>query len=251
VTKGDSVSEDQRTEEQNQHGEEEVEAHGVKEVAGVGLAAAALIGAGAVGVKVARDDDKSRDQAALVAPEDARERLAKADADGDGYVNYRELANVDMKFNVTPLQAEGTDVTAEALASAGVKIEIPDVGGEDGYELEGNAILLKYKVDEEVDRLVQGSGLEWFKKHKEIDRDGDGYASYEELSEVGWEWDPSELNEAGYEEVSAEELAKAGWKQPLATFGEGGFVTKEGMIMLRFGVDDKLDALAKEPRPAR
>ena len=105
--------------------------------------------------------------------------------------------------------------------------------------------MLKYGVNPEVDELAKGSGLEWSQKIRKIDRDADGYASYEELSGFGWKWNTTELTEAGYKEVTAEELAKAGWKMPDATFGEGGFATREDQVMLKYGVDDKLDAFIK------
>lgn len=232
------MAEDERTEEPK-----EVEAHGVKEVAGVGLAAAALIGAGAAGVKYATDDDKSRNQAALVA-EDAQERLAKADADGDGYVNYRELANVDMKFSPAPMNAEGTEVTAEALAAAGVKIELEDIGREDGYQLERNVILLKYKVDEEVDKLAMGPAMEWASKHKEMDGDGDGYATPLELDQAGYKFVVA-LDEATYKEYEPKELEAAGVKFNLAELGEGGFPVQDNLVMHKEGIDERLDAFIK------
>lgn len=232
------MADDERTE-----GTNDVEAHGAKEIAGVGLAAAALIGAGAYGVKEATDDDKSRNQAALVA-DDTRERLAKADADGDGYVNYRELANVDMKLDPAPMNAEGTEVTAEALAAAGVKIEIEDIGREDGYQLERNLVLVKYKVDEEVDKLAMGPAMEWASKHKEMDGDGDGYATPLELDQLGYKFVVA-LDEATYKEYEPKELEAASVKFNLAELGEGGFPVQDNLVMYKEGVNELLDAFIK------
>lgn len=227
---------------------EAVEAHGAKQVAGIGLAAAALIGAGAVGVKVATDDDKSRKQAALLAPE-ARERLAKADADGDGYVSYHDLAKVEMKFNVAPLNAEGSDVTAEALAAAGAKIETDDVGREDGYQLEADTIVLKFKVDEEVDKLVQGPALEWAQKLKELDPDGDGYAGGAELIEAGWRLVTTDFDQAGSKQVDLKALQEAGIRIDLATLGEGGYTVEDGTIFHKGGIDEAVDTFLKQSSP--
>jgi hypothetical protein len=239
------VSEDRRVVDEGAAAEqtEDVEAHGVKEVAGVGLAAAALIGAGAAGVKMATDDDQSRNQGALVAERSVAERLARADADKDGYVNYGELAHEGFKFNVEELNAEGVEVTAEGLAAAGHKVELGLIGAEDGFALKGDTIMLKWGPDPALDELAKGSASEWTIKLREIDRDGDGYAAYEELNEVGWKWDPAALNEAFHKDGDAADLAKAGYKQPLHTFGEGGFPVDENTVMLKRGIDGDLDAL--------
>jgi EF hand len=227
---------------------EDVEAHGVKQVAGVGLAAAALIGAGAA-LKVATDDSKpnQRIEGALVT-DDPYASLKRADADGDGYVNYRELGHEGFKYSVGPLNEEGVDVTVEALSAAGVKVRLDDVlDKERGFELADNAIMLKRGVDKTLDEAVQGPALEWTKKFREIDRDGDGLASYDELQGASWKWSTDGLRKAGYE-VTAEDLAKAGYKQPLETFGEGGFMTKEDLVMLELGVDHKLDDVLQKWR---
>lgn len=240
------MPDDERIDEETASAEEaeDVEAHGAKQVAGIGLAAAALIGAGAGAVKLAGDGEPSqRIEGALMSGEDAGSSLKAADLDGDGYVNYRELAHEGFKFNVEELNAEGLDVTAEALSSAGIKIGL-DIVGEGGFPLEEDMIILKTGVDERFDEAVKGSALEWTDKHRAIDRDQDGYAASEELMEAGFKFDVAELNEAGYE-ISPEALAKAGYKAPLSALGEGGFVTKEDMVMLKMGVDDKLDAFIK------
>lgn len=224
--------------------QDEVEAHGAKQVAGVGLAAAALIGAGAGAVKLATDDDSGqRNVGALLSPE-AHTRLKQADTDRDGYVNYRDLAHEGFKLSVAPMKVEGADVTAEALSSAGAKIELAAIGKEGGFALERDTILLKSGVDSKVDELVKGDAQEWTDKHKGIDVDGDGYASFEELEKAGFKVSFDELGEAGSKH-SPEELEKAGIKIGLASLGEGGFVTKEDMVILKYGVDQKLDAFIK------
>jgi hypothetical protein len=226
---------------------EDVEAHGVKHVAGVGLAAAALIGAGAAVTKATDDSPSQRVQGALVT-DDPYAALKQADADGDGYVNYRELGHEGFKYSVGPLNEEGLDVTVEALSAAGVKVRLDDVlDKERGFALEGDAIMLKLGVDKNLDEVVEGSALEWTKKLREIDRDGDGFASYDELRESPWKWNTDELRQAGYR-VTAEQLAKAGWKQPLETFGEGGFGNKYHLITLKLGVDEQLDELVQKWR---
>lgn len=234
----------------------DVEAHGAKKVVGTGLAAAALLGAGAAGVVKLAGDDDQRVAGALTAREtDAVhegqieiESLKAADRDGDGYLTYRELAEGGFgKLNVDELNAEGVDVTADGLAAAGMKIEIDAVGKEGGFPVRDDTLFLRYGVDGKLDEMVKGSAAEWTDKFREIDRDGDGYAAYEELLEAGWKLNVDELTEAGYD-VTPEGLAKAGVKLPLETFGEGGFVTKEDMVMLRLGVDQKVDALIKGER---
>jgi hypothetical protein len=233
------VTEDERTD--DQQGMEDVEAHGAKEIAGVGLAAAALIGAGAVGVKLATDDDKSRNQAALVDRSPA-ERLAIADADKDGYVTYGELAHEGFKYTTEELRSE-VDVSAEGLAAAGYKMELGLIGSEDGFPLKENLILLKWGPDPALDELAKGSAAEWTKKIRELDPDDDGYASYDELAKAGHKMELSALNEAFQKEMTAEDLAKAGWKLADYTLGEGGFAVEEGLVMLKRGVDPDLDAL--------
>jgi hypothetical protein len=230
------MAEDERTEEST-----EVEAHGVKEVAGVGLAAAALIGAGAAGVKYATDDDKSRDQAALV-DQSSSERLAMADADKDGYVNYGELAHEGFKWTTDELRSE-VDVSPEGLAAAGYKLELGLIGSEDGFPLKEDLILLKWGPDPALDELAKGSAAEWTKKIRELDQDADGYAGYEELGKVGWKWDPAALNEAFHKDMTAEDLAKAAYKQPVETLGEGGFAVEGDLVILKQAVDKHLDAL--------
>jgi hypothetical protein len=244
-TKGVAVPEDERIDEENPSaGEnEEVEAHGAKQVAGIGLAAAALIGAGAVGVKVATDDDQPRNQGALV-ERSVAERLAKADTDQDGYVGYRDLAQEGFDLSAQPLRKDGIDVADEALAASGVKIEVDAIGREGGFGLEGDTILIESKIDDKVDAAVEGPAIEWTDKFKEIDQDGDGYASTEELEKAGYTLDFSKVREEGYE-VSTEELSKSGITINLTSFGEGGFVTKESVVMLSLGVDDKVDAFIK------
>jgi hypothetical protein len=237
------MAEDKRIDEEGAGTEEnpDVEGHGVKEVAGVGLAAAALIGAGAVGVKVARDDDASdRNVGALLSPE---ARFAEADRDRDGYVTQPELAPYSLKFSTNKFQEEGVDVSEEGLSAAGYKLAVELIGKEDGFSVEGDTVMLKQGVTEELDKLAEGIGLELTKKLRELDRDGDGYASSEELAVSDWyKWDVDELNAAGYK-VTSEDLAKAEYKMDLALLGEGGFVTKEDMILLKQGVDSKLDEL--------
>jgi len=244
------VAEDERIDEENAAAEEaeDVEAHGAKKVVGVGLATAALLGAGAGAVKLAGGDEQpsQRIEGALLSPE-ARS-LKAADRDGDGYLTYRELADGGFgKLNVDELNAEGVNVTAEGLAAAGMKIEIDAVGREGGFPVRDDTLFLRSGVDTKVDELVKGSAAEWTDKFREIDRDRDGYAGYEELLEAGWKLNVDELTEAGYD-VTPEGLAKAGMKLPLETFGEGGFVTNEDMVMLRLGVDQKVDELIKGER---
>ncbi len=223
---------------------EEVEAHGAKQVAGIGLAAAALIGAGAVGVKVATDDDQSRNQGALVSEQPVAERLARADTDQDGYVTYRDLAHEGFKLSAQPLRDEGIDVADEALAAAGARIEVKAIGEEGGFGLEGDTIMMKHRLDPALDEVIEGPAIKWTDKFEAIDRDGDGYASTEELEKAGYTLDFSKIREGGYE-VSTEELSKSGITINLASFGEGGFVTKENMVMVSFGVDGKVDAFIK------
>jgi hypothetical protein len=231
------MADDERTEETT-----DVEAHGAKEIAGVGLAAAALIGAGAVGVKMATDDDKSRNQAALVGERSVVERLAMADADKDGYVTYGELAHEGFKYTTEELRSE-VDVSAAGLAAAGYRLKLELIDSEDGFPLKENLILLKHGPDPALDELAQGSAAEWTKKIRELDPDEDGYASYDELAKVGHKMELSAINEAFQKHMTAEDLAKAGWKLADHTLGEGGFAVEEGHVMLKRGVDSDLDAL--------
>ena len=230
------MAEDERTEETT-----DVEAHGAKEIAGVGLAAAALIGAGAYGVKEAVDDDKSRNQAALV-DSSISERLARADADKDGYVTYSELAHEGFKYTTEELRSE-VDVSAEGLAAAGYKLKLGLIGSEDGFAMKENLIFLKWGSDPELDELAKGSAAEWTKKIREFDPDGDGYTSNDELAKVGHKMELRALNEAFQKDMTAEDLAKAGWKLADYNLGEGGFAVDEGMVFLKQGVDPNLDAI--------
>ncbi len=239
------MPEDERIE---QSTEEDVEAHGVKQVAGIGLAAAALIGAGAAVTKVTDDSDPPQRVEGALVTDDRYAALKRADADGDGYINYRELGHEGFKMSVGPLNDEGIDVTVEGLSAAGFKFFLDNVlDKERGFELEARTIMLKQGVDPSLDEAIDGPALEWTKKLREIDDDGDGFASHEELRDAPWKWSTEGLRRAGYD-VSAEELAKAGWKQPLETFGEGGFVTRDNMVMLKLGVDDQLDELLEKWR---
>jgi hypothetical protein len=234
------VTEDERIEEEKAN--EDVEAHGAKEIAGVGLAAAALIGAGAAGVKMATDDDGGeRNVGHLLSPE---ARFAEADKDRDGYVTQPELGAYSLKFSTDKLKEEGIDVSEAGLSVAGYKLPIELIGKHDGFPVEGDTVMLKQGVSEELDKLAEGSALEWTKKIREADRDGDGYASQEELGIIEMKMSTLKLKEEGYE-VSEEELAKAEYKVDLSLLGEGGFMVEENMIFLKYGLDDKLDALIK------
>jgi Ca2+-binding EF-hand superfamily protein len=249
-TKGDPVAEDKGKDEQSAPPAEsdDVEAHGTKQAVGIGLAAAALLGAGAAGVKIATDDSpRERVQGALTTRETAEGEavdIKAADRDGDGYLTYRELADVGMKWDIEGLRAEGLDVTIAGLSAAGSKHLVESVGKEDGFLVEGDTIMLKFDVDPELDATVKGSAIEWTEKLRAIDRDADGYAAHEELLEAGFKYNVSELQEAGYK-VTAEELEKAGYKVELENLGEGGFVMEAEAVMFKQGVDDKLDAFIK------
>ena len=218
----------------------DVEGHGAKEVVGIGLAAAALIGGGAAAVKYAGDDERDRRPAELVVREGAPLDVKAADRDEDGYLTYQELSEASGKWSVEALNAEGVEVTPEALASAGYKVELNKFGDE-GFAVEGDTIFLKLKVDEELDSIAQGPALEWVKKHQEIDTDRDGYADVDDLTKAGYEVKVDMLKEEGYE-VTTQELVSAGIKFPLATLGEDGFITQPDAVMLKEGVYDKLDS---------
>lgn len=237
------MSDEERIEEES----EEVEGHGAKHVVAAGLAGAALIGAGAGAVKLATDDDKSRNQAALVSEETAA-RLAKADSDGDGYVTYRDLEVVGFKYDTELLKIEGVDVSAEALSAAGHKVELALVDKERGFPVEGDTIMLKEGVAPELDELAKGAAEEWMKKIKPLDLDEDGYLDYEPLAD----WykliikgeGKGELEEVAGKHVEVKELYAAGIKIRSADLGEGGFAMEEDTIYLKYGVDEQLDAWA-------
>jgi hypothetical protein len=237
------MSDEERTEERH---DEDVEAHGPKKVVATGLAGAALIGAGAVGVKLATDDDSNRNTGALVSPTGVDERLAKADTDRDGYVTYQDLEAVGYKYDAELLKVEGYDVSAEALAAAGHKVELALVDKERGWELEGETIKLRSGVSEELDELAKGGAEEWMKKIRPLDRDEDGYLDYEALAEAGHKLIiKGELDEVADKHVEIKELYAAGVKIKSADLGEGGFAMEEDAIYLRYGVDEKLDAFIK------
>lgn len=81
---------------------------------------------------------------------------------------------------------------------------------------------------------------------KAADRDGDGYLTYRELTDGGFDkWNVDELNAEGYD-VTGEGLAAAGGKFPIEAVGrEGGFAIKENTIFLRLGVEPELDEMVK------
>lgn len=242
------MAEDERKDERSAAPAEpdDVEAHGTKEAVGIGLAAAALLGAGAAGVKMATDDTPRERVAGALTSREATEGegvdLKAADVDGDGYLTHRELADVGLKWDLEAIQAEGIEVTAAGLAAAGYRHLLELVDKENGFPLQGETIMLKLDVDAALDETVKGSALEWSQKLREIDRDQDGLAAYEELTEAGYRWNVAELQEAGYD-VNEEELAQAGYKVELEYLGEGGFATEAENVMLKAGVDHKLDSL--------
>lgn len=240
------MSEDKRNEEETAGVEgEDVEGHGAKHVVAAGLAGAALIGAGAGAVKLATDEDKSRNQAALVSEQGVQERLLKADADRDGYVTYQDLEVVGFKYDPEPLKAAGIDVSAEALSAAGHKLELALVDKEHGFPVEGETILLKENVSPELDELAKGAAEEWMKKIRPLDRDEDGYLDYEGLADYWKVIIKGELDEVADKAVEIKELYAAGVKIRSADLGEGGFAMEGDTIFLKYGIDEKLDAFIK------
>jgi hypothetical protein len=241
------MPDEKRTEEERAIPDEtpEVEAHGAKEAVGVGLAAAALIGGGAAAVKYAGGDEGADRPAALEARETAALDVKAADRDGDGYLTYQELVEAGGKLDVEAFRAEGLEITPEALAAAAWKVELAKIG-EEGFTVDGSTIILKWKVDEELDYLARGPALEWASKHEAIDRDGDGFAAYEDLTAAGYEVKFDPLREAGYE-VDARDLVEADVKLPLWTLGkaEAGYATTEDAVTLEYGVYDKFDAFVE------
>lgn len=246
------MTEDERNEEQVDSTTpkgEEVEGHGTKHVVAAGLAGAALIGAGAGAVKLATDDDQSRNQGALVSQRGVQERLMKADADRDGYVTYQDLEVVGLKYDTKLLKIEGFDVSAEALSAAGHKVELALVDKEKGFPVEGETIMLKDGVTPELDELAKGAAEEWTKKIRELDRDEDGYLDYEALAEAGNKLIiKGELDEVADKHLEIKELVAAGVKIRSADLGEGGFAMEEDTIFVKYGVDEKLDAFIKGKR---
>jgi len=239
------MAEDERIGDKHTENAPEVEGHGAKKVVGTGLAAAALVGAGVAGVKLAGDDGQpnQRIAGALTTSDEAPSPgdLKAADRDGDGYVTSAELAQEGFKWDVTELNEKGLEVSATGLSLAGFKQSLDSLGTE-GFAIKGESIMIKQGVDEELDKLLDGSAQEWTKKVRELDLEGDGYAATEELGEAGFKFDASELEEAGIK-ISSEELEKAGYKLPLQSLGEGGFMIKGESIMIKQGVDAELDAL--------
>ena len=238
------MPEDERIDEESATPEEspDVEGHGAKEIAGIGLAAAALIG-GAAGVKIATDDEPERNVGALLSPE-AHARFVEADKDRDGYVTQPELVPLSLKFSTDKIVAEGVDVSEDGLSVAGFKLPLELIGNKEGFPVEGDTVLLQQGVSEELDELVEGSALEWTKKLREIDKDGDGFASQEELAVIDMKMVTDKFREEGYE-VTPEDLEKAGYKVNFSLVGEGGFTVEDNLIFLKFGLDEKLDALIK------
>ena len=235
------MTEDEQREETTPEGDD-VEGHGARQIAAAGLAGAALIGAGAVGVKVATDDDRSRNKGALVSEIGSLER---ADPDQDGFATYHDLAREGFKIDTELLKVEGLEVTADALAAAGHKIELALVGKDEGFPLESDTILLKQEVDERLDELAKTSALEWADKFKELDRDGDGYAGGAELAELGWKLASKDLEGVSWKYIEVKSLEEAGVKVDLATLGEGGYSIEDGTIFHKDGVDERLDAFIK------
>ncbi len=245
------MTENERSDEQVEaRQEEEVEGHGAKQIAAAGLAGAALIGAGAVGVKMATDDDPQRNVGALTERQAAID-LRKADLDGDGFLSYRELAEYNdlvqccIKLNVAQLNKEGIGVTAEGLLAAGYQVPLKVIDKVEGFAVEGEEIMLKQGPDRNLDALLKGSALEWSSKHREVDPDLDGYAEINDLERAGMKMDFSKLREQGHD-VSAEALEKAMVKIEFPALGEDGFATEGDVVILSEGVSQKLDEYLKK-----
>jgi hypothetical protein len=243
-----SVPDDERSGNETTEPTEEtpdVEGHGAKKVVGVGLAAAALIGSGAAAVKLTDGDSSGRTAGALTSEniEKAAGDPKAADRDGDGYVTYSDLAHEGFKWAVDDLLRE-SEVSALGLSAAGWKMSLEHLGAE-GFAIKGESIFLKGGVDENLDKLLQGSAAEWTKKVRSLDRDEDGYAASKELDAAGFKFNVGAVNEEG---VKAEpgDLAEAGYKLPLATLDSGDFAIKGESIFIKIGVDPELDQLFRK-----
>jgi len=217
---------------------EDVEAHGAKELLSVGLAAAALLGAGQAARATAATAATGTQSEYVLSETDFK----AADRDLDGLLSYEELEAVGFKYDVEELNAGGDEVTVEWLAQ-NYRLSLASIGG-DGFVAKVDAIGLRRGVDPYLDAILDGKTVDWPSKYSALDLDGDSYATYEELSLAGHKWNADDLVAAGYD-VSAESLDAAGYKVALDLLGDGGFAVELDAVMLKPGIDPKLDTILK------
>lgn len=80
-------------------------------------------------------------------------KIDKLDRDGDGYALAEELAEAGYKYDTTELEEAGIKISSDELAKAGWKLPLHALG-EGGFMIEGESIMLKLKIDAELDAIL-------------------------------------------------------------------------------------------------
>ena len=80
-------------------------------------------------------------------------KINKLDRDEDGYAPPEELEAAGYKYDTSLLEEVGIKIGSEELAKAGYKLPLHALG-EGGFMIKGESIMLKHKVDAELDALV-------------------------------------------------------------------------------------------------
>lgn len=80
-------------------------------------------------------------------------KIDKLDRDGDGYALPEELEAAGFRYDTTELEEAGIKVEGEELAKAGYRLPLHALG-EGGFMIKGESIMLKHKVDAELDALL-------------------------------------------------------------------------------------------------
>jgi hypothetical protein len=80
-------------------------------------------------------------------------KVDKLDRDGDGYALAEEFEAAGFRYDTTELEEAGIKVEGAELVKAGYKVPLHALG-EGGFMIKGESIMLKLKVDSELDALL-------------------------------------------------------------------------------------------------
>jgi hypothetical protein len=83
-------------------------------------------------------------------------KISKLDRDADGYAPPEELQAAGFKYDTSLLEEAGIKISEEELAKAGYRLPLHALG-EGGFMIKGESVMLKHKVDAELDALVDKS----------------------------------------------------------------------------------------------
>jgi hypothetical protein len=201
--------------------ETEFEAHGVKEVMSVGLAAAAIAGAAGPVAKAATGPGTDAPAAAMSETKalDTSAEYGLGELEAVGYkVSLDEIAKAGFKLSLDELDAVGYKVSLDELDKAGMKMD-------------ESTIMLKWRVDEELDAAL-------------VRVDQATEYSLKELAAAGFRVSVDELEAAGYK-MTRDELDAVGYK--MSWHESVGFKYDDpSIVSLKRGVDVELDTLLQE-----